>query len=117
MAYFRCGGGGSQPVPYTESKSQSGAAPIEFSLPGTNRKTTHITITGTVYAPSALLGFQSTVGNISNNNLTVTQTSPYHWDYVQTFDITCSVADGRIIYNGDLNSGSVITASMSYVIN
>lgn len=116
MAWFRCGGG-SQSFPYTESKSQSGDTPIEFSLPNTNSKTTHVTVTGTVYAPSALLGFEAIVGTISNNNLTVTQTSAYHWSYVQTFDITCDVADGRIIYNGALNSGSEVTASMSYVIN
>lgn len=118
MTWFRClgGGGGSQPFPYTESKSQSGNTPIEFSLPSTNGKTTHVTVSGTVYAPSALVGFEATVGTISNNNLNVTETSAYHWSYVQTFDITCDVADGRIIYNGALNLGSIVTASVSYMV-
>lgn len=103
-----------QSSPYVENKSQSGATPMEFSLPGTNGKTTRITITGTVYAPSALLGFNANVGTISNSDLTTTETSSYHWSYVLSFDITCGMTDGRIIYNGALNGGSVVTASLSY---
>lgn len=118
MAWYRCLGGIEiKPFPYTENKSQSGATPINFLLPGTNGKTTRITITGMTYAPSALLGFNATVGTISNEDLTTTETSAYHWSYVLSFDITCDMADGRIVYNGALNAGSQVTASLSYVIN
>ena len=104
-----------QSFPYVETKSQSGSTPVEFNLPGTNNRTTRITITGTVYAPSVLLGFDATVGAISNSDLTTTETSAYHWSYLLSFDITCGRADGRIIYNGALNAESVVTASLSYI--
>lgn len=118
MAWYRCLGGIEiKPFPYTESKSQSGATPIDFLLPGTNGRTTRITIIGTVYAPSALLGFNANTGTISNENLTTTPTSSYRWSYILSFDITCTTEDGWIVYNGALNGGSQVTADLSYAIN
>lgn len=98
----------------TVSASQHGSTPIAFTLSRTKNKITHITITGTVYAPSALTGFVATSGMIANDSLEVTQTSSYHWSYIQSFDLICDNTDGSIVYSGSLNSGSDVTANLTY---
>ena len=102
---------------YFQTTFSRGATPLTITLLETANKTSHIKLTGSVWAPSIPTGYTATVGTISNNSFTTTETSAYHWDYVQEFDITCGVDDAVIVYNGGLNNMSEVSLDVYHIYN
>lgn len=102
---------------YFQNTSSTGATPLTITLLETANKTSHIRLTGSVWAPSIPTGYTATTGTISNNNFTTTETSAYHWDYVQEFDITCGVDNAVIVYNGGLNNMSEVSLNVYHIYN
>lgn len=102
---------------YFQATSTRGATPLTITLLETANKTSHIKLTGSVWAPSIPTGYTATTGTISNNSFTTTETSEYHWDYVQEFDITCGDNNAVIVYNGELNFKSEVSLDVYHIYN
>ena len=102
---------------YFQTSFSKGDTPLTITLLETANKTSHIKLTGSVWAPSIPTGYTATTGTISNNSFTTTETSDYHWDYVQEFDITCGNDNAVIVYNGELNNGSEVSLNVYHIYN
>ena len=102
---------------YVQNTFSRGATPLTLTLLETANKTSHIKLTGSVWAPSIPTGYTATTGTISNNRFTTTETSEYHWDYVQEFDITCGNDNAVIVYNGELNQASEVSLNVYHIYN
>lgn len=102
---------------YFQNTFSRGDTPLTLTLLETANKTSHIKLTGSVWAPSIPTGYTATTGTISNNRFTTTETSEYHWDYVQEFDITCGNDNAVIVYNGELNYKSEVSLNVYHIYN
>lgn len=102
---------------YYQNAFSRGATPLTITLLETANKTSHIKLTGSVWAPDIPTGYTATTGTISNNSFTTTETSAYHWDYVQEFDITCGNDNAVIVYNGGLNDASEVSLNVYHIYN
>ena len=102
---------------YFQTTFTRGTTPLTITLLETANKTSHIKLAGSVWAPGIPTGYTATTGTISDNSFTTTETSDYHWDYVQEFDITCDNDNAVIIYNGELNQASEVSLNVYHIYN
>ena len=101
---------------YFQDAFAKGDTPLTITLLETANKTSHIKLTGSVWAPSIPTGYTATTGTISNNSFTTIETSEYHWNYVQEFDITCGDNNNAVIvYNGGLNQASEVSLNVYHI--